>query len=516
MNVRSIPLILLLVSAHAVAAWADDSPAPRHPAGRMGGTSGSSRVVEVALPSAATGMAGGTLALRLDVPWPGGTLLGEGAPVAVVLPGGFSPGSLRPLAPQYLEGVVVISFLYPGGCDGGRCSDGTYDHRGPASVQAAADVLRFAMGLLTDTSGRTIDEVAGIPVLHDDVGLVALSNGGAMAMAVAATYGSQLPGLKWFVGWENPGNSQTVATDAGPGDNLFCPAPTPGARAVFTNPWYAYGRPSLDIDYTAVAYDPRMDVVFLDGNGNGRLDLRRRPDQCLDPDLDGDGSIGRGEDFGLGPAFKDAGPFRHYSRELTRALWDRGVFSVPPGWMETPEDSEAFWRLRDEVRSIPAAAAAVPDLETILVASYRDHVQTQPDHPHVRMVFEELMAEGMWVKLNPSPEIVTELAPALADLAFRPDPGIRVEHASNPMPTVTADGDTEHVILSATSGGDSLPDMPPGVAPEDWTSADWTYPESVPDDLMQAAAVIELARRAASKAAGRADPSSGIAARGSR
>ena len=514
MTVRSIPLALLLVSVVAGAVSADDPRPPRHPAGRLGGTSSTSRVLEVDLPSPATGVTGGTLALRLAVPWPGRELLEEGAPVAVVLPGGFSPGSLKPLAPQFLGGVVVISFLYPGGCDGGRCSDGTYDHRGPASVQAAADVLRFAMGLLTDAGGRTIDEVAGIPVLHDDVGLVALSNGGAMAMAVAATDGAQLPGLRWFVGWENPGNSQTVATDAGPGNNLFCPAPTPGARAAFTNPWYAYGRPSLDIDYSSIAYDPQRDVVFLDGNGNGRLDLRWRPDQCLDPDLDGDGSIGPGEDFGLAPAFKDAGPFRHYSRELTRALWERGVFPVPPEWLETPGDSEAFWQLRDEVRSIPAAAAAVPDLETILVASERDHVQTQPDHPHVRMVFEELAAEGMWVKLNPSPEVVTELDPGLADLAFRPGPGIRVEHASNPMPAVAADGKTENVILSATSGGGFLPDMPPGVAPDDWTSTDWTYPESVPNDVMQAAAVIELARRAASKTAACPEPSSGIVASG--
>ncbi|HHN93128.1 MAG TPA: hypothetical protein ENK17_00005 [Anaerolineae bacterium] len=59
------------------------------------------------------------------------------------------------------------------------------------------------------------------------------------------------------------------------------------------------------------------------------------------------------------------------------------------------------------------------------------------------------------------------------------------------------DGTPEPVILSATSGGDALPDMPPGIAPDDWTSPAWTYPESVPNDVMQAAAVVELARRAA-------------------
>jgi hypothetical protein len=63
-------------------------------------------------------------------------------------------------------------------------------------------------------------------------------------------------------------------------------------------------------------------------------------------------------------------------------------------------------------------------------------------------------------------------------------------------------GDTRPVILSATAGGASLPDLPPGTPPEDWTSGSWTYPESVPNELMQAAAVVELARRAAAESGG--------------
>jgi len=396
----------------------------------------------VNLPSASTGTADGTLALRVDAPPPGHELLSRGAPVAIVLPGGFGAGSLRALAPGLLKGVVVISFLFPGGCDAGRCSDGLYDYRGAASVAAAADVVRFAMGLRFDRDGRSIDSVTGLTVLHNGVGFVALSNGGAMAMAVLAEYGMELDGVRWLVGWENPSNAQTVAMDPGPGANVFCPGPPPGRRTAFANPWYTYEEPVLHIDSSTIAYDPVLDKVFLDGNRNGRFDLRERGDGCLDPDLNGDGAIGLDEDFGLRSAYDGAGSTRHFSPQTVQALWDRGVFASQPYWLDSPEGSAEFWRLREETKMMGAAAVARPDLKTILLASEKDHVQAQPDHPHIRLAFDGLTRHGMWVKLNPSPETVLEVMPDLPDLIFTPDPGIRVDHASNPAPALAEDGTT--------------------------------------------------------------------------
>jgi len=91
---------------------------------------------------------------------------------------------------------------------------------------------------------------------------------------------------------------------------------------------------------------------------------------------------------------------------------------------------------------MPGGGPARPGLATILVASDRDHVQVQSDHPHIRQAFDGLHRNGLWVKLNPSPRWVLELMPDPPDLVFTPDSRVRVDHASNPLPALDDDGMT--------------------------------------------------------------------------
>lgn len=420
--------------------------------------------VDLRLPSAdGTGSPTGTLAVRVVLPAPADTLFPSGAPVVVEVPGGDGPGGLTTSPPSFRR-VVYVSFLLPGGRQGGLRSDGTYDRRGPACIAALADVLRFAGGQATDSQGRTIRDLSSTPVLTDNVGVLALSNGGTLGVVTLALYGPALGLVRWLVGWENPSSGQLVTADAGPGENFACPGTPPKDRPRLVNPSYqGFSDGVVDIDYSHIAYDSAAGALFLEGNGNGTYDTVLRPDGCRVPDLDLDGELDSDEDFRLDTRFDEPGGRKHYSLEAVRAAADAGLFATAwPAWLDTPEDAVAFWWLRDEAEHVETLGQLRPDLDVILVASVADHVQTPADHPHIWQIYEPLRRAGVWVRLNPGRTSVVDLEPTLA-------------------------------------GRTDLPDNLPASEPERWDDPSIYVPEGIPDPIFQAAAVEELARRAAER-----------------
>ncbi|HID96686.1 MAG TPA: hypothetical protein EYP57_00585, partial [Thermodesulfobacteriaceae bacterium] len=145
-----------------------------------------------------TGRPDGRLAARVFSPAAGEARYPEGVPVLIWVPGADSRGTLTEPLPQAAD-VIRIAFLFPGGCEGPVCSDGTYDHRGQRSIAALRDVILYAAGRLPDAAGRTLDEVVPVPTLHDDVGLLGSSNGGNIVVAVAAFYGTELAGYLRYI-----------------------------------------------------------------------------------------------------------------------------------------------------------------------------------------------------------------------------------------------------------------------------------------------------------------------------
>ncbi|NOZ30283.1 MAG: hypothetical protein GXP39_19825 [Chloroflexi bacterium] len=425
-------------------------------------------VVDVDLPSDSTGVPEGTLAVRIFAPASDDRArYAEGAPVVIFVPGGSDAGSLRPPLSK-ADDMIRIVFLFPGGTDpvAGRSSDGTYDYRGPDSIAALRDVIRYAAGDLTDSRGRTIDDVVPMPVLHDNIGLVGSSNGGNIVVAVAAKHGGDLAGhLRYIVQWESPVSSQIATVDLG-GVRLDCPG---GRRAaLFTvNPRYGgYGPLMLSVDYRQIAYDPRSPrhPVFLDGNGDGRYTTVVDPSNgCRTPDLDLNGTLEMDEDFPLA-GYTD-GVKWYYSRPVTQALVDYGVFRG--GWptnIATLAEVSAFWDLREAVRLYSAALTHIPDLEGMVLASVVDHVQAAPDHPHIRQAFEGWDRAGAWVKINPARRYVV-------------------------------------AVDSSLSGRTDLPDNAANVAPADWSDTTlYAYPDGL-EDAYFAAAVHEMADRARSAGA---------------
>jgi hypothetical protein len=425
------------------------------------------QVIDVDLPSESTGAGGGLLALRIEAPAAeGGARYPDGAPVVIMVPGGTGAGSLQPFLPLARD-VVRIAVLLPGGVDpvGDRRSDGTYDHRGAASALALYDVVRFAVGDALDREGRTLEDALGLPIRRANVGLLGVSNGGNLATAVAAEHGAGLAGrLAYIVQHESPVSSQIATVDLG-GVTLHCPpersAPPP--RLNVENPRYIeYGPLTLDVDWRDLAYDAAGgdSPIFHDGTGDGHYStVVDSSSGCRTPDLDGDGRLTADEDWPLAP-FTD-GVVRVYSRPVTMALEDRGVFGA--GWprgIATVAGAAEYWDARESVRHYPATVRNIPRLEAMVLASAVDHVQAAADHPHIRQAFEGWSQSGAWVRINPSVSYLVHAAPELWD---RRD----------------------------------LPNNRPNTPPTDWRDVSaYAMPEDVADEVTLTAAVWHMADRA--------------------
>jgi hypothetical protein len=455
-------------SGSSATGGASDSPAPRRPSGRATPTRLGLTEIAIDLPSLSTGSPTGTLALRVDAPalprYP------AGAPVVIWVHGGYEEGRLRLDLPPEADDLIVINFLFPGGefVQGGRRSDGAYDYRGPASILALRDVVLYAAGELGDDRNRTIDEVVDVAVLHDNIGLVGMSNSGNTIAAVAAIHGEELDGLlRYLIQWESPVSSQIATRDLGR------PLLEPGRpfQGDYENPRrLGYDPISLPVDYSDLEQDPSspLYLVFHDGNGDGRYSTIARPgDGAPTPDLDLDGVLSLDEDFPL-DAYPTADGSVAYSRPVTFALADRSVFLGEwPDGVATPPEAASFWDLREAVRLLPLALEHIPDLEGMLLASVRDHVQASLDKPHLRQAFDAWRAGDAWVKINP-------------------DPGYLI------------------AVDNALAGRTDLPAVPYNTPPPAWDRPqDYCVPEDVPDATYQLAAIWQMADRAQAATPGR-------------
>jgi len=417
--------------------------------------------VYVDLPSGSTGSPSGTLAVRIDAPSPGRARYPDGAPVLIWVHGGYTPGKLCNDLPDAAADLIVVNFLFPGGSApvGGCQSDGTFDERGVTSTLALRDVILYAAGVLTDSLGRTIDEVVPVDVLHDNVGLLGASNGGNIIVAVAALHGDDLAGhLRYVVQWETPVSSQIANRDLG----RVVLEWESGRQGDFVNPRYtAYGPLTLTVDYSDLAYDPSGPIykIFHDGNGDGHYTTITDVFGYQTPDLDGDGVLTTTEDFPLGNY--PGGTKEVYSRPATHAFQDYDVLSGTwPITIATPVEADAYWDVREAVRLYVTATTAITDLQGMVLASVRDHVQSAPDKPHIRQAFEGWHDNGAWVQINPSPAYLIEADPSLA-------------------------------------GRTDLPNRVPNTPPADWEYVEsYCVPEDISDGIYQLAAVWQMADRA--------------------
>ncbi len=401
--------------------------------------------VDTRVPSAAAGP-GGKLAVRITAP--AAPRYAGGAPVVVIAPGGHEPGSLNSGVPLTAQGFVLVTFLFPGGRDGIFYSDGVYDFRGPGCQLALADVLRFASGGLADSAGRSISNLAGVPCAADNVGVLALSNGGSITPCTLGDYGATLPGVRYMVGWENPTGPQTINADLGRTSFDCNPALDGDENGVTTDDgknwaYAAYDTQTCMLDDAKLAWDPAFPVrypdfarvrptvimpgtLFFDGNGNGVCDtVPGVQPRCLD--LNGNGRLDPIEDYvvtGLpayGPVTAGDSLKVFWSPTLLAAARDQGLFG--PQWprqVATPEMAQAYWDLRDATKHYAPLGAARPDFAAMMLYRKGDHVQAEDDHAHVRQAYDGFVNHGMWCRLNPDSAYYAYLAPLPAGYVETP------------------------------------------------------------------------------------------------
>ena len=420
-------------------------------------------VIDLRLPSDSAD--GGTLAVRLYVPE--NPRYDEGAPVIVWVPGGYEMKGINHDFPPTADDVMVATFIFPGATDewSGFSSDGEYDWRGENCIRALADVILFAAGQLEDEDGNTIDDLSPVPVIHDNIGAIGVSNGGNLPVAAAALHGDEIADyLRYIVQWETPASSQVANRDFG---RVW--VKEGGPKNDYFNLRYAgYGDLEFASDYSDLTYDPAQEYhpIFHDGDGDGVYtttpDYYGTPVQG--PDVDSDGIISLDEDFPLdGYQGGDDGEVWFFSRPVTHAMRDQNIFagSSWPDDIATPEQADAYWDIREAVYMYDQAVANIPDLEAMVLAGVVDHVQTNTEKPHIRQAFEGWLDNAVsWVQLNPSPEYIVEAYP-----------GYRRR--------------------------DDLPDNMANKAPRDWTdAAAYAFSEEIETPAYQLGAVYQMMDRA--------------------
>jgi len=328
----------------------------------------------------------------------------DGAPVVVNVSGFFTGEKTfsHQLDPDAL-GIVYVTYLWPGMADRrtGTASEGDFDYGGPSTLAVLRDVIRFAAGDLTDTTGRRLNELIDVPVAFDIVGLYAFSHSGILATNVLCHHGEALNSVGFFVGRENPTVDALYPLEPGYwGDD---------GQAV-ENPFYeptGYTPTSVAMDYSQVTWDATR--------GLPRFGHADDPQSMLcstkHPRL-------WGKDYwstGLLQALLDNG-------SLTRETW--------PEHLATPEEAAALWPYRTTVDNYPLLADARPDLKVMLVFAADDHVQTAIDKPHIHQAYDGFHHHaGLWCRMNPDRAYIMAFLDSPPGMRIPDNPANREPHS---------------------------------------------------------------------------------------
>lgn len=337
----------------------------------------------------------GELVVRLTAPetpryW-------NGAPVVVQVnqwvmePAGFNV----PLRVQDL-GIVQLSYLWPGtvNTQAGLASDGVFDYGGENCQAALRDVLKFTSGMLTDTQGRSIDEVLPIDVCMDNVGLNTFSHPGIVATNTLAAHGADLPAGLFLIGGENPVNDQLFTKELG----YWAAHGVPAVNASYEYP-AGYSTTGFALDYSTVGW------VENPGHIPGRP-VFVHPSE---------------PDYIMADVTPEMWGKRYFSLAICDALLDLGVFTEQtwPVDVATFDEAAAAWPMRTVLGRNPQNNQTwnryedVPSsLNVMLVFAVEEHMQPQPDKPGIHMAYDGFYhTAGCWTRLNPDSCYVSEVFP---------------------------------------------------------------------------------------------------------
>lgn len=360
-----------------------------------------------------------------------GRYVGNLAPVVIYIQGGNSMDGITPLPPEehlVNRGFIEIQLNFPGGTD----ADGIYDNRGPFCMTAVKDIVRFAMGLNTDTAGKTLSLYSS-PVLpiYNNVGLVGNSNGGNIAISTAGFYADSIPNLAWILNRESPVGDGMPDLEAGAYNTSGNPVLNP-----------AYNDTTGDYTYSFLKWD---DTVYV-GNGlYGGFYF----------DINNDFVVNWGSDYVIPPytAITQWGQKSFQSVASIIYAYNNGIYpAAPPSHLPDSIQTKDFWSWRNGEYWIDSVVNKIPQLMFMVFGTDTDHAQSALDHPHVLLQYERFRLAGTrFVRLNPDRSYVEYILGTTASLATDNPAFIQYDHL-----TIRSSMEPDHPSLNNIQNRDSV------------------------------------------------------------
>ena len=342
--------------------------------------------------------------LAVNMLWGSKPRYQEGAPVAVVVPGGNGADGLTFNMHAAQVGFVEVRFAFPGGGSPEFCSKGTFDNRGTVSIEALRDVILFAGGKKPDYKGRFIQDLlaaANFKVDPQKIGLVGWDNGGNQALVTLAKFPSELDFINWLCFYESPVGS------------MFNPPNLGSQQDLLLNKHYREGSAStgnLVVDYRKLKWlsqgfrNPnRMSgkkrgtpgfkgVLYFDENDNGQWEESR--------------------EFAFNSALDVSMTKQFFPPQVVAACERLKIFGDQwPSNVATVSEAEDFFQDRDGSLYVSQIASAYPKLLVGIFASSVDHAQQQIDHPHITFLYNLFLTNKVrWLRLNPDPQYVAAIS----------------------------------------------------------------------------------------------------------
>jgi hypothetical protein len=315
-----------------------------------------------------------------------------GAPVVVVVPGGWGASGLDFDMHASQAGFAELRFAFPGSSCGALASGGVYDMRGRRSQQALRDVLYFAAGLTADKNGHSLNELLPMKVYNKTIGVVGWENGGNVATITLAKYGESFP----FVGW--------LAYYESPIGQAFFPPNLGSSHDLLLNNHYRQGSCATGhclVDFRKLTYQDDSQKEKGEHRKNGEPEIRG----VLFFDENGDKVWEEPLEYALSylaipGIYKQIYP----PYIISAAIRYRAFGKQWPKTIVTLPESEAFYRDRDGSLCIKELMQKLPNCMIAIFERNVDQVQRQPDHPHTAFLYNSFLSNrASWLRLNPDP-----------------------------------------------------------------------------------------------------------------
>lgn len=405
--------------------------------------------------------------LAVNIIYPAKPRYAEGAPVVVVVGAGMTGDGLDFSMHAAQSGFAEVRFALPGSGKPGFASGGAFDYRGPNSAAALKDIILFASGKKRDYQERLVSDLVPVKVATGNCGLVGWSNGGNLLVITLSKFADELGGIRWVAFYESPIGALFFPPSLGSAQDLILnrhyregSCATGECLIDFRKlSWNADARKSPGA-HRRIGEPEVKGILYFDDNKNGKWDetsefgfpyagypgfekqfyppmilraaerlklfeVTRPIKKTPAEEKERTGRTEREEEQATKAAAATGDKEKPESGGESRGILGFGkkkpakpaekpvetetVVVFPPE-VATLAESEKYFQERDGSGYLLELCQKMPGLLVSIFGSRVDHLQGQPDHPHIAYLYNTLLTHNMWVRLNPDPIYAGQIA----------------------------------------------------------------------------------------------------------